>query len=179
MESSEVDENGKLVLISKYIYNTHDVCTEIDNYYGDKLIGKQINILQEGKVTRTKSFNPNGTIETICKYEYSGEELSGGTILNKAGEVVSSFHDEFLNGQLVSQTEKNSIGDISSVTKYKRNTCNDVIESIRSYPKDTNVYKPTFAYEYDKQGNWIQQTQLYNGEIAGIIVRTITYYNGM
>jgi hypothetical protein len=179
IESSEVDENGKIVLISKYVYSGDDVCSEINKYSGNKLIEKQVNILQGGKVTETKVFNEDGTIENIYKYEYSGNELLSGTTLNQAGEVVSSFQNEFLNGQLCSQTERNDIGDISSVTKYKRNTYNDVIESKRSYPKDTSEYKPTFVYEYDNQGNWIQQTQLYNGEIAAIIVRNITYYNGM
>jgi hypothetical protein len=90
---------------------------------------------------------------------------------------MSSFNYEFLNGQICAQTEMNSSGDIWTITKYKRNSNNDIVETIKSYPKDTSEYKPSFEYDYDSQGNWIKQTQFYEGQIAGIVVRNITYYN--
>jgi hypothetical protein len=175
-ESSEVNDNGQVVNISKCIYNGHDECPEISKYSGDKFTGKQLNIFRSGKIIESKVFNKDGEIENIHKYEYSGDELSSGTTLNKAGEVVSSFQNKFFKGQLESQIEKNSTGEISSVTKYKRNIYNDVTESARTFLRDSTEFKPTFDYKYDNQGNWIQQTQLYKGEIAAIIVRNITYY---
>jgi hypothetical protein len=172
-----MDENGDTALVSRYIYNRQGVCSEIDKYSGGKLIGKLINVLQGATVIEAKEYNEEGAIENIYKYEYSENEISAGKVLNTAGEVVSSFNYEFLNGQISSQIEKNSTGDLWTVTKYKRNSNNDIIETIKSYPNDANEYKPTFEYEYDDQGNWVKQTQFYEGEIAGIIVRNITYYN--
>jgi hypothetical protein len=178
VENSTVDDNGKILITTKYVYNRHDVCSEISKYSGNKLVGKEANILQGDKIIAVKVFDEDGANENIQKYEYSGNEIIGGTTLNKAGEVVSSFHNEYLNGQLDSQTEKDGNGDIATITKYKRNSHNDVIESIFTNPKMNTEYKLTFDYEYDDKGNWIKQTQLYNGEIAGIIMRNITYYNG-
>jgi hypothetical protein len=174
---SEMDENGDTVIVSKYIYNDRGICSEIDKYAGDKIVGKQVNLLEDGKVREVKEYNEEGTVENIYKYEYAGNDISAGIVLNKSGETVSSFNYEFLNGQICTQTEKNSTGDVWTVTKYKRNSNNDIIETIKSYAKDENEYKPTFEYEYDKQGNWVKQTQFYEGEIAGIVVRNITYYS--
>jgi hypothetical protein len=174
---SEMDENGDTVIVSRYIYNNEGVCSEIDKYSGDKMVGKLINELQGSKVTEVKEFNEEGTIENVYKYEYDGNEISAGKVLNKSGEVESSFNYEFINGQISSQIDKNSNGDVWTITKYKRNSNNDIIETIKSYQKDASEYKPTFEYEYDNQGNWVKQTQFYEGEIAGIVVRNITYYN--
>jgi hypothetical protein len=85
--------------------------------------------------------------------------------------------NEFLNGQLVSQTEKDSIGEVKTITRYKRNINNDIEEYLISVPKDNQEYIIKFEYEYDKEGNWVKQTQFYNGEIASIILRDITYFN--
>lgn len=177
VKCSEMDENGDTALVSRYIYNHQGICSEIDKYSGGKLVGKLLNLLDGSRVTEVKEYNEAGIIENVYKYEYTGNELSAGTVLNKSGEVVSSFNYEFLNGQICSEIEKNGNGDIWTVAKYKRNTNNDIIETTKSYPKDASEYKPTFTYEYDNQGNWIKQTQFYEGEIAGIIIRNITYYN--
>jgi len=177
IKCSEMDENGDTVLVSKYIYNDHGVCSEIDKYVGAKIVGKQVNLLQDGKVTEVKEYNEEGAIENIYKYEYTEDKLSAGKVLNNSGEIVSSFNYEFLNGQICSQIEKNPAGDVWTVTKYVRNLNNDIIETTKSYAKDANEYKPTFEYEYDNQGNWVKQTQFYEREIAGIVVRNITYYN--
>jgi hypothetical protein len=177
IKCSEMDENGDTVLVSRYIYNHQGVCSEIDKYSGGKLIGKLINVLQGTIVAEAKEYNEAGAIEYIYKYGYTGNEISSGKVLNNSGEVVSSLNYEYLNGQICSQIEKNNTGDLWTVTKYKRNTNNDIVETIKSYPKDTSEYMPSFEYDYDKQGNWIKQTQFFEGQIAGIIVRNITYFN--
>jgi hypothetical protein len=177
IKCSEMDENGDTVLVSRYIYNHQGVCTEIDKYSGGKITGKLVNLLQGGRVTEVKEYNEEGTVENIYKYEYAENEISAGKVLNKSGDVVSSFNYEYLNGQICSQIEKNGTGDLWTVTKYKRNSNNDIIETIKSYPNDASEYKPTFEYEYDNLRNWVKQTQYYEGEIAGIVVRNLTYFN--
>jgi hypothetical protein len=177
IKCSEMDDNGDTVLVLKYIYNSRGICSEIEKYADNKLTGREVNTLKGIKVIEVKEYNEEGIIEGIYKYEYSDNEVTGGTTLNKNGEVVSSFHNDFLNGQISAQEEKNSAGEIWTVTKYKRNSNNDIIESERNYLKDKSVYSPTFAYEYDNQGNWVKQTQFLDGQIAAIILRDITYYN--
>jgi hypothetical protein len=176
IKCSEMDENGDTVLVSRYIYNDHGLFSEIERYSGGKMTGRLVNLLQDTRVTEAKEYNEAGTIENVYKYEYAENELSGGKVLNNSGEVVNSFNYEYLNGQICSQIEKNSNGDIWNIARYKRNSNNDIIETTKTYPKDSAEYKPTFEYEYDDQGNWIKQTQFFKGQIAGIILRNITYY---
>lgn len=177
IKCSEMDENGDTVLVYRYIYNHRGVCSEVDKYSGGKIKGKLVNLLQDGRVTEVKEYNEEGNVENIYKYKYEENEISSGKVLKTSGEIVSSFNYEYLNGQICSQIEKNGTGDLWTITKYKRNSNNDIIETTKSYPKDANEYKPTFEYEYDNQGNWVKQTQFYEGQIAGIVVRNITYFD--
>lgn len=176
-ESAAIEIDGKILITSRYIYDRDGACKEIDKYSGEKLVGKEVNILKGDKLMEVTTFDKNGVSENVCKYEYTGDDVSDGTTYNAAGEIVSFFHNEYLNGQLYSQTEKDKSGDITVITKYKRNGNNDVIESIFNNPKINGEYKLTFDYEYDKEGNWIKKTQLFNGKIAGVVMRNITYYN--
>jgi len=175
-ESADIEIDGKILVTSRYIYNSDGACKEIEKYSGEKLVGKEVNIISEDKLMEVKTFDKDGVTENVCKYEYRGDDVSDGTTYNAAGEIVSSFHNEYLNGQLDSQTEKDNKGNITGITKYMRNSNNDVIESAFNNPRMNSENKLTFDYEYDKEGNWIKKTQLYNGKIAGIIMRNITYY---
>lgn len=175
VESTTIDIDGKILINSRYSYNRQDVCKEIDRYSGKKLVGKEVNMLQGDKVKEVKVFNADGVTENVYTYDYSGGAVSAGTILNEKGEIVGSFQNEYLNGQLDSQTKKDNSGNITVITKYKRNANNDVTESIFINPIMNSEYKLAFSYEYDKMGNWIKQTQLFNGEIVAIIMRNITY----
>jgi hypothetical protein len=176
-ESSKVDEDGNIVLVSKYLYNRHGVCNEIADYLpGEKPAGKEVNTITGKKVTEVKVYDEGGKIENTCKYTYSGNELSEGRTYNKAGDPVSSFQNVYLDGQVNTRTDRNILLNISKVTRYKRNTSNDISEYTVTNSSDSTDFKITMEYEYDNQGNWIKQTQVYNGEIQGIILRNITYY---
>ncbi len=176
-ESVKVDEDGNTVLISRYLYNRKGVCKEKADYFpGDKPAGKEVNTLSRNKITEVRVFDAAGNIENTCKCNYSGSELSEGKTYNKAGDLVSSFQYTYLNGQLDSRTDKNILLNSSTVTRYKRNASNDISEYTVTNSVDNTEYKISMEYEYDEQGNWIKQTQLYNGEIGGIILRNITYY---
>jgi len=177
IESCDIDNNGNIDFTYKYLYNKHDECLEIDKFSGDQLMGKEVNILKEGRITEVKEFNEMGINEKIYKYEYLNNDVSGGKILNKSGDVVTSFQNEYKNGQLASQMEKDSIGDILSIVKYKWNTHNDKIETITTFPKAESEYQLTYDYEYDEAGNWVKQTLLFNGEVIKIVMREITYYD--
>ncbi len=176
-ESVTLDIDGKILVTSRYIYNRQDLCKEIDRYTGKNLVGKEVNIFHGGQLKEVKVFNADGAAENVYTYEYSGGAVLSGTTLDDNGEIIGAFHNEYLNGQLDSQTKKDKNGNITLVTKYMRNANNDVTESIFTYPLMNTEYKMKFDYEYDNQGNWIKQIQIYNGEIVTIITRNITYYH--
>lgn len=76
-----------------------------------------------------------------------------------------------------SQNYRKEISDyVINITKFKRNTNNDIIESVILVSKNNKEYKITFEYEYDSTGNWIKQTKIYNGQIENIILRNIEYF---
>jgi hypothetical protein len=135
-------------------------------------------LLQDGRITGYKTYNENGVLETTLSYGYSGDEITEEKILNSNGELVSSVRKEFLNGQLVSQSEKDSYGNVKTTRLFKRNASNDVVECLIVLSKDNKEYKFTYEYEYeyDSAGNWIQQTRFYEGQIENIVVRNIEYY---
>jgi hypothetical protein len=176
-ESSNLDIDGDIQETSKYIYDRNDLCTEIDKYSGDQLTGRELNTYDGVNLVETRVFDKNGEISNINKYEYTNYGLSKGTVYSKTGVLLSSFENGYLNGQLDSQTEKDDKGEIVAVTKYKRNTNNDVIETVYTNNKINSVSVLTFDYEYDNEGNWIKKTQVYEGEIMGIILRNIDYFN--
>jgi hypothetical protein len=177
-ESAKLDEDGNVVLVSKYLYNRQDVCTEIDNYLqGDKPAGQEINTLRGKKVTEVSVLDEEGNTENVYKYGYSGSDLTEGKTLNKSGDLLSSFQNAYVNGQLETRTEKNILLNITTVTQYKRNEANDISEYTVTNSNENTGYVFKLEYEYDDKGNWTKQTQYYNGEIAGIVLRNITYYN--
>lgn len=176
-ESSNLDVDGDIQETSKYIYDKNDACTEIEKYSGDQLIGKELNTYEGVNLIETKVFDKNGEISNINKYEYTTDGLSKGTIYNNTGEIESSFENVYVSGQLESQIEKDGSGVVVAVTKYKRNSSNDILETVYTNHKINNGSTLTFDYEYDSEGNWIKKTQVYEGEIMGIILRNIEYYN--
>jgi hypothetical protein len=175
-ESYTIDENGETNETTKYVYNRQGVCSEITKYKGDKLIEKEVPVLRGIQVTGYKIYDENGINATTLDYVYSGNEVSEEKTLNSKGAVVSSVQNEFLNGQLVSQIEKDSSGNILTISKYKRNASNDIVEYVITTPKDNVEYKVTFEYEYDNTGNWTKQTKIYNGQIVNIVLRNIEYF---
>jgi hypothetical protein len=176
IKSFTIDENGSVNDSSKYVYNRHGLCSEITKFTGNKLSGKEVPILKGERVTGVKIYDENGRIESTLNYVYSGDEISEEKTLNGNGDVVSSIQKEFLNGQLVSQTEKDNIGNVISISKFKRNDSNDIIECLFTVTKDNKEYKITYEYEYDNAGNWIKQTKFYDSQIVNIVVRNIEYY---
>jgi hypothetical protein len=176
VESYTIDENGTINDSLKYDYNRRGICTEITRFTGRKLLGREIPVLEGGRVTGVKTLDENGKIESILKYTYSGNEISEERTFNGNGEIVSVVQKEFLNGQVVSQTEKDSSSNVISVSRFKRNAGNDVVECLFQVTKDNQEYKFTYEYEYDNAGNWIKQTKLYNGQIVNIVIRNIEYF---
>ena len=176
-ESSDIDNSGEIALNCKYVYNRHNVCNEVNKFTGDRLVGKEVNVLNADKLEEVRLFNEFGENEKIFKYEYSGDLLVDEKTLNSTGEVESSVHNEYLNGHLESQTKKDANNEITSVIKYKRNSRNDIIEYTITLPKGNMEYRFIFEYEYDNEGNWTKQTQFYNGMIESITIRNIEYFS--
>lgn len=125
-----------------------------------------------------KLFDEKGKLENTYKYEYNNNVISSGKIFNEFGKKVYTFENGISNGLVNTQTIKDSINQVVTITKFKRNKNNDIIEILSIYPKDTIEYKYTFDYEYDKKGNWTKKYQFNKeGKIENIIVRNIIYYN--
>jgi hypothetical protein len=177
VESYSINENGDTAYISKYIYNRHNQCKEIDKFNRTVLIGKEENTFEKNKLIEVKLYNEYGETENVNQYEYSGDELLGGKVLNDNGEVISSFQNKYEGGQIDTMIEKDINGEVSTIAKYFRNKEQDVIASTIYYSKTKEEIKYMFKYEFDEAGNWIKQTQLFNGDIVQIIIRNIYYYN--
>lgn len=78
--------------------------------------------------------------------------------------------------QLVAQTEKDNNGNVIRTSKFKRNANNDISECLTVIAKDNKEFKLTYEFEYDGAGNWIKQTQFYDGAIINISLRNIEYF---
>jgi hypothetical protein len=176
-ESSEIDENGKVMLLSKFDNDNTGACKEIKRFSGDELKSREVNTFKDGLLSEVKVLDEGGKTDNIYQYEYTGTDLSGGKVLNSSGEVVSTFHNEYLNGQLRKQSSMDKQGNPSSITTFTRNDKNDVIEYLVTSPRENTEIKVINEYEYDDRDNWIKKTQKYEGEIVAIIIRNITYYN--
>ncbi len=177
VESHTLDKKGKSETVSKYSYNENNTCSEISTFSEDELIGKQTNIIQGNKIAKVKLFDEDGELENIYQYEYSGQDLTSGKIFNKENKLTKTFENKYSNGFVEERIVKDSIKEVSAITKYLRNNNGDIIEEIVSYPKDTSENKYLFGYEYDKMKNWIKQFQFdKEGKIENIIVRKIIYF---
>jgi hypothetical protein len=177
VESYSINENGDTAFISKYFYNRHNQCKEIDKYNRNVLIGKEVNTFEGNKLLEVKIYNEYGESGNVNHYEYSGDELLGGKVLNDKGDLISSFQNKYAGGQIDTLIERDMNGEVSTITKYFRNKDQDVIASTVYYPKIKEEIKVMFEYEFDRAGNWTRQTQRFNGDIVQIIIRNISYYN--
>lgn len=171
-----IDEYGLINDSTFYNYDKRGVCSEITMFNVKKPVGKQIPVLQDRRITGYKIYNENGKLETTLSYVYSGDEITEEKTLNEKGEVIGSIQKEILNGQLVAKTEKDNNGNVISTSKYKRNASNDISECLTQIAKDNKEFKLTYEFEYDGAGNWIKQTQFYNGAIINISLRNIEYF---
>jgi hypothetical protein len=176
LRSYTIDENGSIYDSTKYVYNRYGLCSEIDRYRGEKSVGKEVPVLKKGKLTGYKIFNEDGSIEATLNYIYSGDEISEEKTLNPEGEVIATVKKEFSNGLLVTQTEMDQNGKVKTINKFIRNSDKDISECMILVSKDNKEFRLTYEYEYDSKGNWIRQTQLYNGDIITIIIRNIEYF---
>jgi hypothetical protein len=123
-----------------------------------------------------KIFDEKDVPVTTLNYVYTGDEITEEKTVDGNDKVTGIILKEYLNGQLVSQTEKDGDGNVTSISRYKRNTSNDVVECITTITRDNKDFKLTYEYEYDSAGNWIKQTQYYEGAIINIILRNIEYF---
>jgi hypothetical protein len=171
-----VDENKVTNDSTVYKYNNRGICKGIDRYSLKKLIGKEVQIVKNGRLTGYEIFDEKDVKVTTLNFVYTGDEITEEKTVDGNDKVTSQILKEYLNGQLVSQTEKDGDGKVKSISRYKRNTSNDVVECITTITKDNKDFKLTYEYEYDDAGNWVKQTQFYDGVIINIIIRNIEYF---
>lgn len=175
--SKRLDDDGETTSLSKYTYDKSDNCISIETYEDDELTQKQVNVIDKNKIIEVKVFDKDGELESVHKYEYSGNAISGGRIFDKDGNIANTFTNELKNGLLTKQIVNDSIGGKVRISSFVRNDDGDVIEQVTKYPKDTSEYKYTFTYEYDDNRNWVKQYQFdEEKKIEDILVRNIVYY---
>jgi hypothetical protein len=175
-ELCTIDENGDVNDSSNYMYNRNGICSEIDKFSGTRPAGKEVAIIQGGKLAGYKIFNENGEHEATLTYIYSGDKITEEKTLDSKGEIISSVQKDYSDGQLVSQTEKDGTGAVKSTIRFKRNANNDIIEYLVTTSRENKEYKFTYEYEYDSTGNWTKQIRFYQGQIENIILRNIEYF---
>jgi hypothetical protein len=171
-----VDENKVTNDSSVYSYNNHGICSEITKFRFNKPEGKEVPVVKSGKIAGYKIFNEKGALEANVIYIYSGDEITEEKTIDNNEKPGGTILKEYSNGQLITQTEKDGEGNVKSISRYKRNPSNDVIECLTTITKDNKDFKLTYEYEYDSAGNWIKQTQTYGGAIINIIIRNIEYF---
>lgn len=177
VQTSLIDEDGNVASTSKYIYNNKGLCSEVDKFAGEKMTGKELPVFEKGLIGETKYVDGNNTHESTVNYIYNGNDLAEIRTLNSDGTVAEVAVNEYAGGKLVAQTKKDGNGKVISVTRYTRNQNNDITEYSITTSDTGREYKMTFDYEYDNAGNWIKQTQTYNGEVVNIITRNISYFS--
>jgi len=176
IESYTLTDEGDTSLSKTYTFNRHGLCTGVNKFQGTSFVGKEIPVFQGAKLTGYKIFDKDGISEMTMDYVYSGEQIAEEKTLDSRGRVLSSTQNEFVNGQLFSQTERDSLGQVKFIQRYKRNSFGDLTEVLISMQNDTASYRLSFEYEYDKAGNWTKQTRFYDNQIESIVVRNIEYY---
>jgi hypothetical protein len=176
VSSTDIDEDGKAAHVTKFIYNRFDICTSIERYTGEGLLSREIPVLKGTLVTGLKIYDQNGLNNTTYKYKYAGSQIAEELVCDNEGHTTSTILNEYDGGQLSKQTEKDASGNNKSISTFTRNNNNDITEMRVSLAGDTTMYRIIFSYEYDKEGNWIKKTQMYNGEIINIVTREIEYY---
>jgi hypothetical protein len=176
LESYTIDEDGAINDSSVYTYNRRGICTEIKKFSARKLTGKDVPVTEGGKISEVRTYDENGKIQSTLKYKYSGNEISEEITYNNLGEIVSVVQKEYSDGQVVAETEKDSSSNVISVSSFRRNSSNDVLECLVKVTKDNQEYKFTYEYDYDNSGNWIKQTKFYDGKILNIVLRNIEYF---
>lgn len=170
-----IDDEGKVALNSRFTYNRHGICKEIEIFKGTTLVSREIPVFDKALMTGLKVYDEDGNNNSASKYIYTGDKVSEEQFTDKSGNIKETFLNEYKEGQLVKQTEKDASGNIISETVYTRNNNNDISEMMVTLTGDTTMYRITFDYEYDLTGNWIKKTQMYNGEIIDIVTRDIEY----
>lgn len=176
VSSTGIDEDGKVAIDTKFIYNRYGMCTSIERYKGGGLLSKEIPELKGTLVTGLKIYDQDGVKNTTYKYTYAGSQITEEHVYDNEGHTTASIINEYDGGQLSKQTEKDASGNNKSISNFIRNSNNDITEMRVSLAGDTTMYRIMFSYEYDQEGNWIKKTQKYNGEIINIVTREIEYY---
>jgi hypothetical protein len=172
-----IDENHVTNDSSFYKYSSRGTCSGIEKFRFNKSTGREVPVIKGGKITGYKSYNAEGELESTTSYTYNGNDLTEEKTVDKNGNLLILIQKVYVNGQLVSQTELDGTGKEKSISKYKRNSSNDVEECITLITKDNKEFRLTYEFEYDSTGNWTKQTQYYDGGIINIILRNIEYFN--
>jgi hypothetical protein len=171
-----LDENKVTNDSSVYSFNNRGLCTEISKFRFSKSAGREVPVVKGGKISGYKIYDEKGSLEANVIYVYTGDEVSEEKTVDLNEKPIKTILKEYSNGQLVTQTEKDEDGNVKSISRYTRNASNDVVECLTTISKDNKDFKLKYEYEYDNEGNWIRQTQTYEGAIINVIIRNIEYF---
>ena len=173
-EQQSLNKDGSIDM--RYVNSFKDgLLSETSSFdENDKLKAKSVYNSSGGKIVSSKEYDEEGKLEREINYNYKGELIASVEIL-KNGTVTSKFENFFSGDQLDKQIHYDSLGQVSSISKYKRNS-NDDISKYQSLDEGGKVdYEVEWEYEYDDKGNWIKQYDKNDGKIENISVRKIIY----
>jgi hypothetical protein len=153
VKTSLYDENDVLITMTTSIYDGYGNRIEDDNFDGKgKSMGKVLYTYDSRRLkTSEDAYSADGNIMTKKKFQY---EFRG---------KLSQQQNFDNNGKLVEKNVFvfNDKGDENEWTNFDRT--------------GFVVYKYTYTYEYDAQGNWIKKTQLQDGKPVFYTLREIVY----
>lgn len=182
IEHIEYNKNGKIDLkrTSKY----DDKGNKIEATYYDNQIGKEFfKYNDKGNLIEKIWYNRNGKIRAkkTWKYDDKGNEMEryeGRQDRKKWQEAFSKFTYE--NNRTTIERVRYTNGNISSEETWKYDEKGKLIEVSERKKQNTGKWKEELTkYEYDDQGNWIQEMifkQQRNKQIISKRIQEIEYY---
>lgn len=156
---------------------------------------------KNNRVSEIKTYSHTGSIQSTDIYEYANglhskvtsideinntkrifelktnnkEQVIEGFHLNKYGEKIGSWKNEFDGGRIKKVTSYDSLGKLESTTIYRWNSKNDLQEI--NYKSKDYSYTKKYKYYYDNKSNWIKSEEFNEKDsIENINIRDIKYY---
>ncbi len=187
------DNERKILVKASQDWGTGISKTE-DKYLYD-INGKLESINKEGLNIR-HTYNEDGellkmimstntNLSSVVDYFYSKSKLDSTTVTMKAGDKVSYraeiFGEDIEIGKRY-DVETNGNKVLRDITYLKKDESgNDLEELLDEFNSNGIKIKSTtkkYEYNYDENGNWIQQRQIEEGVLKSTTNRTIVYKGG-
>jgi hypothetical protein len=162
-----------------YIFNDQGNKMEENVYYKGTLYKKITYKYDDtGKMIEENWYNPNGSKITYnCKYDAKGNKIELHVYSTDGNlDMKQTYKYDTKGNKIEMNVYIGDNGSLDSKYTYKYDDKGDKMEE-NEYRKDGSLdYKCTYKHEYDKNLNWIKQTEYKNGAPNKITEREIEYF---